>query len=225
MKIVLVHNRYQRPGGEDVVFEQERQLLERHGNTVATYCRSNMEVDSYSGIGRLVLVKHTVWASDTHRDFAELLRRERPDVVHIHNTFVMVSPSIYGACVDAGVPVVQTLHNYRLFCPAGTFFRQGKVCEECVDYGLQQSLIHGCYRESRPATAAVSLMMAVHRLRDTWNRSIDSYIALSEFSRDTFIKAGLPAGKVVVKPNFVHPDPGLRAHNSGYALFMGRLSP
>src|ERR1700722_6198789 len=118
VKIIVVHNRYQQPGGEDVVFDQERQLLENAGHEGVTYCRSNWEADSYYGIKRLALVRRTIWAADTRRDFVKLLRMEKPDLVHVHNTLVMISPSIYSACRDAGIPVVQSLHNYRLFCPA-----------------------------------------------------------------------------------------------------------
>jgi glycosyltransferase involved in cell wall biosynthesis len=207
------------------VFEQERHLLERSGHEVVVYYRNNTEVDSYSGLKRLVLVQKAVWAHDTWRDFGELLRRERPDVVHIHNTWVMVSPSIYAACREAGVPVVQTLHNYRLFCPAGTFFRDGGICKECVDHGLWRSVLHGCYRDSRPTTAAMSLVLAVHRLAGTWATGIECYVALSQFSRNVFVEAGLRADKIIVKPNFVHPDPGISMEQGDYALFTGRLSP
>lgn len=226
MTILLVHNSYQRAGGEDVVFEQERQLLERARHSVITYCRSNWEVDQYSGVKLLQLAGRAVWSTETHKEFAGLLDREKPDLVHVHNTFVMISPSIYSACQAAGIPVVQTLHNYRLLCPAATFFRDGHVCEECVEHSLWRAVRHGCYRESRVASATVALMLAIHRQRQTWDRAVNCYIALSEFSRERFIKSGLPAGKVVVKPNFVYPDPGMAADGVGeYALFVGRLSP
>jgi glycosyltransferase involved in cell wall biosynthesis len=224
MKIVLVHNTYQQPGGEDVVFEHEKALLERAGHYVTTYCRSNHEISELSAIERAMVVPRTIWSNDSHREFAKLLRRENPDVVHIHNTFMMISPSIYSACRDQGVPVVQTLHNFRLLCPAATFFRDGKVCEECVDDGLWKSVSHGCYRDSRSATAAVALMLAVHRKLDTWNELVDRFIALSNFSRDKFVASGFPAEKIVVKPNFVDPDPGEGTGEGEYALFVGRLS-
>jgi glycosyltransferase involved in cell wall biosynthesis len=224
MKIVLVHNTYQQAGGEDVVFEQEKALLERAGHRVATYCRSNHEISELSAIERAMVIPNTIWSSDSHRAFAQLLRRENPQVVHIHNTFMMISPSIYSACRDQKVPVVQTLHNFRLLCPAATFFRDGKVCEECVDDGLWKSVSHGCYRDSRSATATVALMLAVHRKLDTWNELVDRFIALSDFSRDKFVTSGFPAKKIVVKPNFVAPDPGPRDCDGEYALFIGRLS-
>jgi len=225
MKIILVHNQYQQPGGEDVVFNQERQLLESAGHKVVIYHRSNFEVDSYTGVKRLALIPRTIWASDVRKEFAELLRTERPDIVHVHNTFVMISPSIYSACREAHVPVVQTLHNYRLLCPAANFFRNGKICEECVDHSLLRSIRYGCYRGSRSATAAVALMLATHRHLGTWDRDVTSYIALTEFTRKKFVEGGLPAQKIFVKPNFVSPDPGLGSGNGDYALFAGRLSP
>ena len=121
MKILLVHNRYQIPGGEEVVFEQERQLLERAGHQVLTYCRTNFEADTYTGLRRMNLVKNIAWSADTKQELAHLLRDEKPQIVHVHNTFMMMSPSVFAACREAGVPVVQTLHNYRLFCPAANF--------------------------------------------------------------------------------------------------------
>jgi glycosyltransferase involved in cell wall biosynthesis len=200
-------------------------MLEHAGHQVTTYCRSNWEVDSYRGIRLVGLAKKTVWASDTRREFLRLLRQEKPDVVHVHNTFVMISPSIYSACSEAKVPVVQTLHNYRLLCPAATFFRDGKVCEECVQGSLWRGVRHACYRQSYSASAVVALMLASHRLRDTWKREISCFVALSEFARNKFIEGGLPQEKIFVKPNFVSPDPRARTSNGDYALFVGRLSP
>ncbi len=225
MKIALVHNTYQQAGGEDAVFEQECRMLENAGNKVVTYCRSNWDTDGYGGMRRFSLAKQTIWASDSRREFLELLRKEKPDVVHVHNTFVMISPSIYSACYEAQVPVVQTLHNYRLLCPAGTFFRDGKVCEECLESSLWRSVEHSCYHDSYSASAVVAFMLAYHRFRDTWKREISCFVALSEFARNKFMEGGLPGERIFVKPNFVSPDPGARTGIGDYALFAGRLSP
>jgi glycosyltransferase involved in cell wall biosynthesis len=173
----------------------------------------------------MALVKNVVWAGDTRREFARLLRQEKPQLVHIHNTFVVASPSVYSACREAGVPVVQTLHNYRLLCPAATFFRAGRVCTECVDHSLWRGVRYGCYRESRAATATVALMLEAHRRKGTWVHGVDRYVALTNFARGVFIRRGLPADKISVKPNFVYPDPGARRSAGEYALFVGRLSP
>jgi glycosyltransferase involved in cell wall biosynthesis len=151
------------------------------------------------------------------------LREVRPDVVHVHNFFPLVSPAIYYACRDAGVPVVQTLHNYRLLCPGATFYRDGHVCEECPTHGLQRSVIHGCYRDSRLGTATTAVMLKVHRQRKTWTEAVNRYIALTEFSRRKFVEGGLPAERIVVKPNFVLPDPGPGRGSRDYAMFVGRL--
>lgn len=225
MKILLVHNKYQQPGGEDVVFEQERKLLESAGHQVVTHCRSNDEVNDSSIWQRVRLAKNTVSSAESRQQVLNLLRQHHFDVVHVHNTFMMISPSIYSACHEAGVPVVQTLHNYRLLCPAANFYRDGHTCEECTEHSVWRGVQHGCYRDSRAATATVAVMLTVHRQRGTWTESVDSYVALSEFARRKFIAGGLPADKISVKPNFVQPDPGERSNGGGvYAAYVGRLA-
>jgi glycosyltransferase involved in cell wall biosynthesis len=224
VKIALVHNTYLIQGGEDVVFWQERDLLRTAGHEVIEYQKFNSEMQQYSTAQRLTLIGRTVWSKDSHREFSELLQQHRPDIVHVHNTFPLISPSILWACHEQNVPVVHTLHNYRLFCPGANFIRDGKPCEDCTHGSLWQSVAHGCYRESRSQTAAVALMLSVHRARKTWNTTVDRYIALTEFSRSKFVSNGIPADKVVVKPNCVDPDPGKRTGKGSYALFAGRVS-
>src|SRR2546429_1099631 len=225
MKIILVHNTYQQPGGEDAAFRNEYNLLTKAGHEVVRYVRRNHDVSHYVSVRQLALAKRTIWASDTREEFRQLLLRERPEIVHVHNTFLMVSPSVYWACRDANVPVIQTLHNYRLICPGGTLFRDGRVCEECVEHGVWQSVRYGCYRKSRTYSAIVAAMLTTHRLLGTWSRMIDYYLALTDFARRKFIAGGLPADKILVKPNFVYPDPGDGNGERSYALFVGRLSP
>lgn len=225
MKILIVHNGYQQPGGEDVAFAQECRLLESHGHKVVKYQRSNLEIETMSSLQRLALTKDIIWSMASKRHIRDLLRVERPDLVHVHNTFMMVSPSVYEVCQDLKVPVIQTLHNFRLLCPAFSLFRNGHVCEECPASGLWRSVWHGCYRSSRAMTANVALMLQVHRIRQTWDNSVDTYVALSEFARQKFIEGGLPSDKLRVKPNFVYPDPGERESPGDYAIFVGRLSP
>jgi glycosyltransferase involved in cell wall biosynthesis len=224
MKILLVHNTYQQPGGEDVAFRNECNLLRRFGHNVTIYERSNYEVDNYSGIARLALVKDVVWNSRSLRQFTQLLRDTRPDVVHVHNTFMMISPAVYTACREAEVPVVQTLHNYRLLCPAANLFRDGKVCEECMSHGLLRGVAHACYRDSFLATASVASMLKVHRVLGTWQKAVSTYVALSHFSKQRFIAGGLPQEKIIIKPHFLDPDPGPASSDGRYALFIGRLS-
>jgi glycosyltransferase involved in cell wall biosynthesis len=225
VKILLVHNTYQQAGGEDVVFEQERRLLEDHGNLVVTYTRSNHELEAFRLLQRLSIAQRMISSGDSKREIAAVLRIEKPDLVHVHNTFLMISPSVYEACREARVPVLQTLHNYRLCCPAASLFRDGHICNECGERGLWRGIRHGCYRDSHAMTAAVALMLQVHRMRRTWDDSVTAFLALTNFARQKYVEAGLPAEKIHVKPNFVAPDPGERDTPGSYALFAGRLSP
>ena len=225
MNILTIHNTYQEPGGEDVVVAQESRLLEQHGHRVNFYQRSNHEIDALSFGQRLGLITRIVSANDTKLAVRTLLRSLKPDVVHVHNTFLMVSPAVYEVCQDEDVPVVQTLHNYRLLCPASTFYREGAVCEDCVTDGLLRSVQHACYRDSRAMSGAVAMMLQTHRSRQTWSKGIDAYIAISNFVKERFLVSGFSESKIHVKPNFVDPDPGERAQSGDHALFVGRLSP
>jgi glycosyltransferase involved in cell wall biosynthesis len=226
MKILTVHNTYQQRGGEDTVLAAETPLLESHGHVVIHYGRDNDEIEGKNGIGALAAAAETVWSFSSRTALRKILKTERPDVALFHNTFPLVSPSAYYACADAGVPVVQTLHNYRLLCPGSTFLRDGKVCELCLGRAMPwPSVLHGCYRESRPATLATAAMLSVHHALGTWRNKVGLYIALTEFARKKFIEGGLPAERIVVKPCFVNPDPGPRTGSGDTVLFLGRLSP
>jgi glycosyltransferase involved in cell wall biosynthesis len=223
MKILAVHNRYQRPGGEDQVFVDETTLLETRNHRVLRYEVHN---DQVKQANRLALAKDTVWNTSAYRELGALIRRERPHVVHFHNTLPLVSPAGYYAARAEGVPVIQTLHNYRLLCPVALFFRDGRVCEDCMGKAVPwPGVVHRCYRGSRTASGVIATMLTVHRALRTWTEMVDVYVALTEFARNKFIEGGLPAGKIVVKPNFVAPDPGRGQGGGGYALFVGRLAP
>jgi glycosyltransferase involved in cell wall biosynthesis len=224
MKIVLVHNRYREAGGEDVVFETEKRLLERAGHLVIAYERSNHEVNDGSALGLVGVVPQMLWSSNTRRQFAAILDEWRPDIIHVHNTFMVISPSIYSACSQRKIPVVQTLHNFRLLCPAGTFFRDGVICNECVDQTLLQSVRYSCYRNSRAATAGVALMLGLHRALDTWPSCVTRFIALTQFAKEKFVEGGFPSDKFVVKPNFADPDPNQRSGRGECGVFVGRLN-
>ena len=144
----------------------------------------------------------TTWNRKAHAQIRELIAKERPDIAHCHNLVPLISPAAYGACKSAGVPVVQTLHNYRLLCPAATLYCRGQICENCTR-SLTRGVARGCYRDSRLQTATLAMMLGAHRLLGTWSRSVDAYVALSQFTRDYFVAAGLPAEKIHVKPNFL----------------------
>jgi glycosyltransferase involved in cell wall biosynthesis len=222
MRILLVHNFYQQTGGEDLVVADEARLLASRGHDVAQYSIHNDQVNSLS---RLALGHRTIWSRPAYHDVRAAIATHRPDVVHVHNTLPLLSPSVYYAASADGVPVVQTLHNYRLMCPAAVCFRDGRVCTDCVGKSVALGAIrHACYRGSRSASAAVVTMLSFHRLLGTWERKISLYITLTDLARRLFIESGLAAEKLVVKPNFVDPDPGIGTGSGGYALFVGRLS-
>ncbi len=227
MRVLVVHESYQQRGGEDAVAAAEAEQLELHGHTVLRYSRSNDELRDQGPLRIMKAGIATVWAKKSFDDLEKLLIAGKPEIVHFHNTLPLISPAAYYACARHGIPVVQTLHNYRLVCPAATFLRDGHLCEECLGRRVAwRAVAYGCYRGSRAASAAVTAMLATHRALGTWQTKVDAYIALSEFARKKHIAGGLPPQRLVVKPNFVHPDPGSRSVEEAgrYALFVGRLS-
>lgn len=223
MRILFVHNRYQQAGGEDRVVLAESSLLRAKGHEVELMEEDNDDILGWADAA--ITAGRAVYSFSAAREMRRRIARFKPDLVHIHNFFPRLSPSIHYACHRAQVPVVQTLHNYRLLCPASTFLRDGKVCEDCLGKAIPwPAAQHGCYRQSRGASAAVANMLALHRAAGTWNRTVTRFIALTEFARRKFVEGGLPAEKIMVKPNFVDPDPGMGRGTGGYALFVGRLS-
>ncbi len=225
MRILVAHSRYRQPGGEETVFEQEVALLQGAGHEVIIHDRSNWEAADYSLLKKAALPLQVIWSNRARQDIRDLLRKTRPDIAHFHNTHYMLSPAVYYACQEADVPVVQTLHNYRLICANGWFFRDSHVCEDCMGKTPPwPGIVHACYRHSHLQTAVMTGMLTAHRWLGTWQNCVDQYIALTDFLRSKLVAGGVPAGKITVKSNFLHPDPGLGAGSGGYALFAGRLS-
>lgn len=226
MKVLLIHNFYRsgNPGGEDNVVRQERALLESAGHEVVLYQRSNDEVDERDTVAAARTALQMGWSRRSHREVAELISRERPAVAHVHNTFPLVTPSVYQACRDAGVPIVQTLHNYRWLCTAATFYRAGAICERCGPTRVGPAVRHRCYRGSLVGSAAVALTQLRGWRGGTYARAIDAYITLSRFAAARFAAAGLDAARVHVKPNFVDDADPPGAGDGGYVVYAGRLS-
>lgn len=221
-RVLIAHNRYQQSGGEDAVVEAESALLTVHGHAVV---RHEMHNDAVTHMGRLPLLAATMWNRETLRDVAALHERQAFTIAHVHNTFPLLSPSIYTAARRCGAAVVQTLHNYRLLCPNAFLMRDNHPCEACVGQPLAwPGVRHGCYRGSRAITAVTAGMVAAHRLVGTWQHAIDLYLALSEFSRRRFIAGGLPAARIAVLPNFLAHDPGAGTGPRHGVLYVGRLS-
>jgi glycosyltransferase involved in cell wall biosynthesis len=222
MRVLFVHNYYQIPGGEDQVFEAESALVESRGHDVLHHTVHNDEVRR-QGVWRTA--RATVWNPESYDQVAELARVFKPDVAHFHNTFPLVSPSAYYATRQAGAAVVQTLHNFRLSCVNGLFFRDCRPCEDCLGKAFAwPGVRRRCYRGSLLGSYVVARMTAYHTSRGTWASAVDRYIALTEFGKQKLAAAGLPAEKIAVKPNGLSEDPGPGSHDGGFALFVGRLS-
>jgi glycosyltransferase involved in cell wall biosynthesis len=221
MRVLLVHNFYQQSGGEDQVFFAEAALLEHHGVAPLRYVQHNRQIEQMSQIS---VAGKTIWNRQVHREIAELVRNQTIDVVHFHNTFPLISPAAYSACREAGAAVVQTLHNYRMLCPGALLYRDGKDCELCLTKKFKTpAIMHKCYRDSRKATAVLTASLAYHHRRGTFENDVDLYITPSESTRQKFLEAGMKPEKIVVKPHFVDPDPGV-GPGGKYAVFVGRLS-
>jgi glycosyltransferase involved in cell wall biosynthesis len=225
MKVLIVHNKYRTsaPSGEDVAVGNEQRMLEDRGVEVVAFERCNDDLDDSTVTARTSLAINTIWSQRSRSELRQVLRRSRPDVVHVHNTFSMISPSIYGACKAEGVPVVQTLHNFRFFCPSALFLRDGKPCEQCLEKSLLQSVRYRCYRGSVKATATLAAMLTLHRAIGTYSRDINRYVVLTQFARRKAVRAGIAEEKLVVKPNYIPNPPPAGGGGGGYVAFVGRL--
>jgi len=224
--VLAIHNYYQQPGGEDQAFAAETRLLEAHGDEVIRYTNHN---DRVASLHALDLARKTIWNEQSYRDLSNIIRDRRPDVMHAHNTFPLISPAAYTAARDGGIPVVQTLHNFRLLCANGLLFRDGHVCEDCVGQTIPwPAVVHKCYRGSLAASAVVATMLLYHRARGTWQRDVDLFVAATDFARTKLIEGGLPPDKIVVKPNFVEWEVDAQSVDDeaerDYMLYVGRLS-
>ena len=225
MRVLIIHNSYQRPGGEDAAVRAEAAMLESGGHRVIRYFRSNDEIQLQTLAEKASMAARTMWSMEAYRAIRQLVRSERPDIAHCHNLFPLISTSAYSACRAEGIPVVQTLHNFRLLCPGGALFREEETCEQCLRMkSLLPGVIHGCYRGSRPATALLASMISFHRRVGTWTERVDAYIALSEFARRKFAEGGLPSSKLEVKTNVAPAQEKPRVVGDS-AVYVGRLAP
>lgn len=220
--ILLVHCRYTRPGGEDSAYRAEAALLEANGHEVV---RLEVTNDELVAMPRLQAAARTVWNGGAARMVEERVRETGARLVHVHNTFPLLSPAVYSGARRAGARVVQTLHNYRLACPSALMLRNGMPCEDCVGRSVAwPAVVHGCYRGSRAASAVVATMLRVHRSRRTWDRDVDAFIAVSAFLRDRVVAGGIPRERVHIKGPHLAVDPGAGTHDADYVLYAGRLS-
>lgn len=200
--------------------DDEVRLLREHGVTVELYRRDNHDIEA---MDRLSVARDTLWSRRTVRDIDALMRRMAPEVIHVHNSFPLISPSLYWVASARHVPVVQTLHNFRLLCPQAMLLREGKVCEDCIGKLPWRGVVRSCYRGSLPQSSVLVAMLGLHRAMGTYSGKVTRYVALNEFCREVFVRGGLPAERFRVKPNFV-PDPGMTEQPRSGLLFVGRLS-
>jgi glycosyltransferase involved in cell wall biosynthesis len=223
MRILQVHNCYQHAGGEDAVVRAERALLEANGHQVALFEVSNDEIRGFWR--KLGVAVNTVYSRASKDRLSRAIMSFKPHVVHVHNFFPLLTPSVYDACREASVPIVQTLHNYRTVCPGALLMRDGRVCEDCVTGSAYRSVIYGCYRGSRLGSLAVARMVEFHRKKRTWHEKVDRFVALTSFAKSRFVEAGFPGDRFTVKPNFCNGGkPGENDCRRTGALFVGRLS-
>lgn len=227
MKILLVHNFYGSgvPSGENMVFEAEKTLLEEHGHTVHCFTRHSDEIRCQGFRGVLMGALSVPWNPFAASTLRKVVEDFKPDVVHVHNTFPLISPAIFRAIGKSAASVL-TLHNYRLLCPAAIPMRDGQVCTACIDQkSVQPALRHGCYRGSRVATLPLAMNVALHRVIGTWKHGVDAFITLSDFQRRLMAEGGLPAAKIHVKPNFYAGNQEVVpfTERPGYVVFVGRM--
>ncbi|MCI3899912.1 glycosyltransferase [Streptomyces spectabilis] len=225
MHVLVVHNRYSsaQPSGENRVVDEEVALLRAAGHQVDVFERRSDDIADRSLLGKAAVPLLVPWNPAVRSELAARLRASRPDVVHVHNVFPLLSPAVLAACADVGVPVVATLHNYTQVCPPGTLHRDGRQCTECVGSAMSLPAVrHGCYRNSRLATVPLAMSLAVNRRR--WWTGVERFFCISAAQRDVLVRSGMPAERLAVKHNFV-PEPGTRRAGDGeHLLFLGRLA-
>ncbi|MDC0770894.1 glycosyltransferase [Streptomyces sp. HD] len=225
MHVLVVHNRYAstQPSGENKVVDQEVALLRGAGHRVEVFERRSDDIAAMSLLAKAAVPLRVPWNPAVRAKLAARLRSERPDVVHVHNVFPLLSPAVLAACADAGVPAVATLHNYTQVCPPGTLQRDGRPCTECVGAAAPLPAVrHGCYRGSRLATVPLAVSLSANRRR--WWSGVERFLCISAAQRDVLVRAGMPAERLVVKHNFV-PDPDARRSDTGeHLLYLGRLA-
>jgi glycosyltransferase involved in cell wall biosynthesis len=226
MRIVVAHNRYRSnsPSGENQVVDREAELLRRAGHEVVAHERESDEIRDFSPVDKALIPARIVWSGPERCRFSQMLRQVRPDVVHVHNTFPLLSPSVVAACRQHDVPVVMTLHNFRLICSNAMLSKGGEPCRRCVGRMPAAAVRHGCYRGSSVRTLPVAAGIATHRVLRTWRRLVGRFVVPSEFSRRILAAGGLPHERMIVKPHFVD-DPGRVRDGAGHdVLYLGRLS-
>ena len=224
MRILQIHNMYALRGGEETVVENENKLLNDNGHIVEQYIQDNRDIESFSISDKISLVSNAIWSRQSYNDLTSKIKTFKPDVCHLHHFYPLLSPSVVDACTDQNIPLVMTLHSYRLICTNSMLYRDGAVCTECVGRSLYHSVKRKCYRDSYFHTFHLAHTIEKARKRNVWDKSISRFIALTHFGKKLFVQGGLPEEKILVKPNFSHtPDIRITPSNNNYLLYFGRL--
>ncbi len=224
MRVLIGHNAYQNFGGEDAVAASEEELLRSRGHEVRAYRRSNAELHKLSLKEKSRYLWYLGWNEQSYQEVRALIREFRPEVAHFHNIYFMMSPAVYHACREEGIPVVQSLHNFRPLCANGLLFRNNQVCEDCLKGSLIHGMLHRCSQNSYIISAMVTRMIISHRKMRTWRDKVNVYIAATDFTRRKYVDAGFPADRIFIKPNFVTGPDAANTGDKGYAVYVGRLS-
>lgn len=230
-KVLIVHNYYQIPGGEDTVVANEKKMLEDNGHEVFTYTRNNNEIKKKSLLGKLLLVFESIFSIKTYREVKKSIKKNKIDIVHVHNTLSLISPSVYYAAFKCKIPVVQTIHNFRLLCPAATLYRDNHICEDCISKGLRCAIKYKCYRGSFLQTLISVLIIKINRILGTYRKL--NYICLTEFNKEKLLQLNrknkkiINEDKIFIKPNFVNKENNIIPYEERKSqfVFVGRLDP
>ena len=222
MKILQVHNIYIGKTGEETVVDEEKKILEKHGHEVVQFIKDNSELGSFNLFEKVKMYSSLLSSSSIAQELSAFIDAEKPAVCHVHNTFPIITPVVYEVCQQKGLPVIQTLHNYKLICTNSLMFRDGDICEKCLNKSLYNSVKYKCYRNSYMATAMQARVIQHHRNKGTWEHMIDRYVCLTDFHKQKLVSGGLPAEKISVKPNFF-AESGLPIEQEDFFLFVGKI--
>lgn len=228
MKVLIVHNYYQIPGGEDAVVKNEYDLLKENGNTVYLYTRHNKEISTANILKKIFFLFSSAFSLKTFSDIKKMIKNKKIDIVHVHNTLTLISPSVYYAAAACGVPVVQTVHNFRLLCPSATLYRNGRICEACKK-SLVNAVRYKCYRNSMLQSLTSALILKLHRTLGIYKKI--NYICLTEFNKNKLLELNrknniiIDEAKIYVKPNFSEMQQQIIPfeNRKNQVIFAGRL--
>lgn len=203
-RILIVHNYYQVPGGEDTVVANEMKMLKDNGHEVILYSRNNSELKSFNKLRKICLPFTIIFSLRTYREVNKIIKENKIDIVHVHNTLTLISPSVYYAAFANKKPVVQTIHNFRLLCPGATFYHDGHICEDCISKGLKCAISNRCYRGSKIQTIACVVTLKIHRFLGTYNKL--NYICLTDFNKEKLLELN-NGNRQIINPNMVFVKP------------------